>query len=114
MAKHLPQHVEPQLFIPFPKYFGLKNNKNSVQNKFRPFKSCFIYTPAHNSSPMGWGGSLILPHFKHAGRKELPASAGTPEPRDEAEQETDLENLWERGNKIHANCNIYLHVYKLV
>ena len=55
---------------------------------------------------MGWGGSLLLSHFKHAGREELPAGAGTPEPRDEAEQETDLENMWERGNKIHDNCNI--------
>ena len=63
---------------------------------------------------MGWGGSLLLSHSKHAGREELPASAGTPEPRDEAGHEADLENVQEHGSKLSDNCNLYLHAYNLV
>ena len=46
---------------------------------------------------MGWGGPLFYPTSKHAGREELPAGAGTPEPRDETDLEPDLKNVWEQG-----------------
>ena len=97
--------MEPQLIIQFPKYFGLKISKTQCRINFGPLK-VVLYTPLRTTlHPWAGGGPLFYPTFKHAGREELPANAGTPEPRDEADQETDLKNLWERGNKIHAYCN---------